>query len=56
MHHSYLCQQYAVQQLLSLLLVLLDVSILVQASDEGQSVCVIHEQIMLVSLRSTVDI
>jgi hypothetical protein len=48
MHHSYLCQQYAVQRLLSLPLVLLDVSILVHAkylgvSDE-RAVCASYSQ------------
>jgi hypothetical protein len=56
MHHSYLCQQYAVQRLLSLLLVLLDVSILMHAkylgvSDEG-AVCVCNSQTHHALLRS----
>jgi len=46
----YLCQQHSVKQLLSLLLVLQDVSVFMHAkhlrvSAEGKFVCVIHEQI-----------
>jgi len=47
----YLCQQHSVKQLLSLLLVLQDISVFMHAkhlrvSVEGKFVCVIHERIM----------